>query len=112
MAIHLPTQPKNMPIRSEKILWIFSERVKEERKKNNITQEQLAAYIGVSTDTIKRIENGKGVKLDVAYMIAAALRVPFESLLPKQDFLPKDELAKKIHDAQDTLQLLLEKIHE
>ena len=92
-----------MSIRSAKILWIFSERVKEERKKNNITQAQLAEYTGVSTDTIKRVENGQGVKLDVAYNIAVALGVPLESLLPQQDCMSNDDLIKKIQELLERL---------
>ena len=91
-------------------MWTFSERVREERKKNSMSQDQLAEYAGVSTDTIKRIENGKGVKLDVAYTIAAELRVPLESLLPPQDFLTEDEIVNRIHAAQNALELLLDKI--
>ena len=95
---------------SAKILWTFGERVKEERKKNSVTQEELAEYTGVSVDTVKRIENGKGVKLDVAYNIAAALRVPLESLLPQQEWLSGDEIVGRIQVAQQTLELL-EKLH-
>ena len=96
---------------SQKILWIFGERVKEERKKNSITQEELAEYTGVSVDTVKRIENGKGAKLDVAYNIAAALRVPLESLLPQQELLSEDEIVRRINAAKQTLELL-EKLHK
>ena len=102
-----------MSISSAKILFAFRERVKEERKKNSITQNQLAEYAGISVDTVKRIENGKGVKLDVAYNIAAALGVPFESLLPPQKYLSDDEIVRRAYDAQQTLQILLEeKLHK
>ena len=101
-----------MSTRSNKVYWIFKQRVKEERKKNNMTQEQLAEYTGVSIDTIKRIENGQGVKLDVAYNVAEALEVSLESLLPQQKCLSKDDLIQQIQAAQQTLQLLLEKLNK
>ena len=89
----------------------FKVRVKEERKKKGVTQEQLAEQIEVSVDTIKRVENGKGVKLDVAFNIAAALRVPFESLLPPQKYLSNDEVVGKIQTAKQILSFL-ENIYE
>ena len=101
-----------MSICSTKILWTFKERVKEERKKNNITQAELAESTKVSIDTIKRIESGQGVKLDIAYKIAEILNVPLESLLPQQEYMSDDELIARIHAAQQTLQLLLEKLHK
>ena len=97
---------------TEKISWIFQQRVKEERRKNCITQEQLAESIGVSIDTIKRIENGKGAKLDVAYNIAAALRVPLESLLPQQKYLSNDSLTQGIHNIKQISESLLEKLNK
>ena len=97
----------NSLLSSNKILWIFGQRVQEERKKDGITQEELADHTGVSVDTIKRIESGKSVKLDVAYRIAVALRLPLQSLLPPQK-MEKEELAERIKAAQDTLQFLFE----
>lgn len=115
MAGKLPlTDSKNKktaPISRNKILWIFGGQVKEERKKNGVTQAELAAAAGVSADTIKRIESGKGVRLDVAYQIAVALRVPIQSLLPPQE-VSEDELIRCIEAAQETLQLLLDKHKE
>lgn len=97
----------------DEIMTTFSKRVKEERKKKGISQERLAEDVGVSDDTIKRIESGKGVKLDIAYNIAEVLHIPIESLLPRQDLLlSEDEIIEKIRAAQDTLQLLLEQYKE
>lgn len=69
----------------EEIFGTFGRRVKEERKRRNMTQEQLAEYVNVSDDTIKRIEKGQSVKLDVAFNIALILRIPIQLLLPVQD---------------------------
>ena len=66
----------------EEIFRTFGRRVKEERKRQHITQEQLAEYVGVSDDTIKRVEKGLSVKLDVAFNIAFVLQIGIQSLLP------------------------------
>ena len=39
--------------------FILAERLKEERRKAGLTQEQLAAKIGTKKSYISRIENGK-----------------------------------------------------
>lgn len=110
---NLLKQPDNKKrISLAKILWTFRERVKEERKKGNITQSQLAESADVSLDIIKRLETGKSVKVEVAYKIAEALRVPFESLFPQQDLLSDEELIERIRAAQNTLQLLIEKLQK
>ncbi|WP_147539016.1 helix-turn-helix transcriptional regulator [Anaerotruncus rubiinfantis] len=72
------------PMRPEEILGEFGRRVRKERRRLDITQEQLAEYVNVSDDTIKRIEKGQSVKLDVAFNIALVLGVPVQSLLPGQ----------------------------
>ena len=94
----------------DKITEVFGKRVKEERQKINITQEKLAEYANISLDTVKRIESGKSVKLEIAYTIAAILRVPLQSLLPQKD-MSEDDIIEKIQTAQETLQMLLE-IHK
>ena len=95
-----------MLINPTDILDVFKDRVKEERKKKGVTQEKLAEQIEVSVDTIKRVENGKGVKLDVAFNIAAALGVPFELLLPTQKYLSDDEVVGKIQTAKEIISFL------
>lgn len=75
-----------------------------------MTQDELADCAYVSADTIKRIESWKSVKLDVAFNLAELLNVAIQSLLPQQDIQQKNELTEKIKDAQDTLQLVLDKL--
>lgn len=72
------------PMQPEEIFRTFGKRVKEERKRQHITQEQLAWDVGVSDDTIKRVEKGLSVKLDVAFNIALVLQIGIQSLLPGQ----------------------------
>lgn len=95
------------PIPLDKILEVFGKRVKEERQRINITQEKLAEYADISLDTVKRIERGKSVKLEIAYTISEILQVPMQSLLPQRD-VSENELIEKIQNAQETLQQLLD----
>lgn len=92
-----------------KVLEVFGRRIKEERKKRNITQEQIAEYVGVSDDTVKRIESGCCAKLDVAFNIAECLCVPISSLLPPQD-IPGENVEEKLETIENALQVILEKI--
>jgi len=43
----------------ESILFMISELIKDERKKQKLTQEQLAKKIGTKKQYISRVENGK-----------------------------------------------------
>lgn len=38
----------------------LGQRIKAFRLERNMTQKQIAAYLGVSTPTVLRLENGKG----------------------------------------------------
>lgn len=54
--------------------FILAERLKEERLKAGLTQEQLAAKIGTKKSYISRIENGKvDVQLSTLYKIFQGL---------------------------------------
>ena len=63
---------------------VFARRMKEERIKKGLTQQELADLTITSLDTIKRYESGKskGLRLEVAYEIARVLNVSLDSLLP------------------------------
>jgi transcriptional regulator with XRE-family HTH domain len=91
----------------DEISKIFGERVKEERKKIKMTQAKLAEYVGISEDTVKRIEKGKGERLDVAFIISKKLGVPLQSLLPQENKSEID-IAERIQNAEETLHLLKE----
>lgn len=55
-------------------VFILAERLKEERLKAGLTQEQLAAKIGTKKSYISRIENGKtDVQLSTLYKIFQGL---------------------------------------
>ena len=60
----------------------FGHRIKHLRKKRNLTQEQLATALHISTDHLSIIELGKrGISIDLLLDISAALHVSFECLL-------------------------------
>lgn len=59
------------------------ERIRATRNLTELTQEQLAARIGVDSKTISRAENGHyAISLDQLARIAWALGVPSARLLP------------------------------
>jgi len=51
--------PEREKFNRETILFMISELIKDERKKQNLTQEQLATKIGTKKQYISRVENGK-----------------------------------------------------
>ncbi len=60
--------------KSEKIVKVFGEKVRELRSEKNITQLDLAAKVGLDVRQIKRIENAESTTSIVnAYLIAKAL---------------------------------------
>jgi putative transcriptional regulator len=59
----------------------LSNTIKINRVRNNFTQEQLAAMVGVTRKTINTIENGKYIPSTyLALMIAEVLEVKVEEL--------------------------------
>ncbi|MFZ1731400.1 MAG: helix-turn-helix transcriptional regulator [Bacteroidota bacterium] len=70
------------------------ERVGRIRLARNITQAQLAAEAGVSTGTIRRMENGAGVSLDTFIRVLMALDVQqnLETLLPDPSVRPMERI--------------------
>lgn len=59
----------------------FGLRVRENRKKQGLTQEQLAEAINKSVDTVSNIERGfMSTRLKTAATIAAVLGVPLSDL--------------------------------
>lgn len=59
----------------------IGERIKAEREKKNLTQEQLGAMINVSGVTIMRYEKGRQPSLKKVKLLASALDVPSAYLL-------------------------------
>ena len=59
----------------------MNNKIKELRKKNDITQEDLANIVGVTRQTIISLENGKyNASLQLAYNIAKYFKVTIEDV--------------------------------
>lgn len=66
--------PERMEFEAGVDSFILGEKLKEERKKSGLTQEQLAAKIGTKKSYISRIENGHAdVQLSTLFRIFAGL---------------------------------------
>lgn len=56
-------------------------RIQELRKKNKVTQEELAAAVGVTRQTIISLENGKyNASLQLAFKIARFFQMQIEDI--------------------------------
>ncbi|MGD0130109.1 MAG: helix-turn-helix domain-containing protein [Terriglobia bacterium] len=56
--------------------------IREHRHKLKLTQKELADLLGTTRQHIQRIEVGEYVKLDLAFRLCAALKLPIEELFP------------------------------
>lgn len=73
------------------IKYIIADNVRIFRKKENLTQNELAERADLSLDTIKRIESGKRtMSLDNFLRVAEALNVPAPYLLYGQVTMMSD----------------------
>ena len=79
-----PNHNELVQVPATEIISVFGARMKEERKRQGLSQKQLAEISGVSEDTIKRYETGRANsgRLDVAFYIAAAFGVSLDEMLP------------------------------
>ena len=87
---------------------------KEYRKKNNLTQENIAEKLSISVKYISRIENGSGgVKIEtlVNYinLLGISPNLIFEQLIENKELQPQIILSKKVKDlSDDKLNFILE----
>ena len=59
----------------------MNNRIKELRKENNVTQEDLASAVGVTRQTIISLENGKyNASLRLAFRIAKYFKTQIENV--------------------------------
>jgi len=62
------------------------ERIREMRRKRGYTQEEMAEILGVSVDTVQRVERGaSGARVDMLVMLAAKLDVSLDWLVMGRD---------------------------
>ena len=75
----------------------FGRKVQELREARGLTQEQLAAQIGRSVDTVSNIERGiNATRIETAYQLAAALEVRLPDLFNFDDELEPSERERRI----------------
>jgi putative transcriptional regulator len=62
----------------------FNTPLKEEREKRGLSQEKLASMVGVTKETIRKIENGTSIpNVFLAIALAGVLKVSLELLFQK-----------------------------
>ncbi|MBQ6267146.1 MAG: helix-turn-helix transcriptional regulator [Clostridia bacterium] len=66
--------------RAENLPATFGERVRELRKQQNLTMDDLASITGVSKSTIGRIEKGASVSTDYALLLSDFFGVSLDFL--------------------------------
>ena len=88
-------------------------KIKEYRKSNNMTQEQLAELIGIGTANISYIETGKfAPSLDTLKKISEIFNIyPYE-LYMFEHLRPADELKKELFSALDENEKLLRLVYK
>ena len=65
---------------------IYSNNVYNLRKDRKISQDKMAADLGISRRTISKVENGEqNLSLEMAYRIAAYFELMVQDVLPVQD---------------------------
>ena len=71
---------------NSKLYLEFGRLIKDERLRQNLTQDDLAALMHVSRTTITMLERGKqGCSLHMAYMLAGALKCDIGEILPAEN---------------------------
>lgn len=67
----------------DEIYKAIGSRVKAKREQADLKQDQLAERVGLTRTSISNIENGRQrIQVHTLFMIAEALNVPVETLLP------------------------------
>lgn len=79
---------------SDQIVKMVGKKVEKIRLSRNITQDMLAKEAGVSSRTIRNLENGEGVLLDtlVRVLMALGLQENLEMLLPDPTVRPMERV--------------------
>ena len=71
-------------------------RIKKERIRQGITQEQLAEKADISTNFMSLIENGKNMSVQTLISIAEALNVSVDYLMYDHDDIHSDIITEQI----------------
>ncbi|PTD94667.1 hypothetical protein C9439_01285 [archaeon SCG-AAA382B04] len=88
---------------------INSKKLREERKKNNLSRGELALRLGVSRSTIRKYEDGKDISVEKAVKLEEILDAPlFESL--DLSYSEQNEFNKTKREINNPILLLLSSI--
>lgn len=85
---------------SKQIETALCHRLEKIRLSRNITQPQLATKSGVSTRTIRRLENGEGISLNtfIRILMALGLQNNLQEILPDPAIQPINLIKNKNND--------------
>lgn len=81
----------------------IGEKIREERKKIGMTQEDLAEKVGISVNFVSLIENGKNMSLDTMIKIANTFNVSVDYLLNDSMNINTDNITAQINHSLGSL---------
>lgn len=81
----------------------LGKRIKAERQKRGITQQQLAEKIDISTNFMSLIENGRNMSVDTLVKIANVFGVSVDYLLSDTIDVSRDNISAQINYNLSTL---------
>lgn len=74
-------------------------KIRELRRSLKLTQSQFAELVGLSEDSIGKIERGIGVPtIDTLHKIAGAVKIPIEDLISIPRKKPSQKLSSALND--------------
>lgn len=82
---------------------VLGKRIKAERQKRGITQQQLAEKIEISTNFMSLIENGRNMSVDTLVKIANVFGVSVDYLLSDMIGVTHDNISAQINYNLSTL---------
>ncbi|NTW02540.1 MAG: helix-turn-helix transcriptional regulator [Oscillochloris sp.] len=98
----LASDPAPRTLRDQQVAHYVARRVRELRLANLITQEELAAQLGVRRESLSRYEGGeRAISIALLLDIARALGQPVSAFLPPLPGDPMTEIATILHTRPD-----------
>jgi transcriptional regulator with XRE-family HTH domain len=97
----------------ENIKKLLGKKIKEVRKKRNLTQEKLAEMAGIEIPSLSNIENGKNYpNHETLDKISNALNVKPYELYIFDYYLPKETLIKEMNEFMKDDEILVRKMYQ
>lgn len=88
----------------------FGACVREYRKKHAITTVDLSDRVGISRETLRRVEGGGGCSLDIAFKLCKCIGLPMHELFEQKKY-PKDA-ENYIKSFVDSFDIIIEQLNE